>query len=128
MKLEQDLVLTVTRLEDATDNDGYLFLKAKAYNGYKAITKNGKRKSYNMFTSVRLYPVNEEQYEQTKERLFSQEVNKPKLKIIAYESEIFTNLIAGQIRPILIVRKFDFFNNKLFRRVKLLNYGKGEQE
>ena len=128
MKLEQNLVLTITRLEDAIDNDGYLFLKAKAYNGYKATTKNGKKTSYNMFTSVRLYPVNEEQYNQTIERLFSQEVNKPKLKIIAYESELFTNLISGQIRPILIVRKFDFYRNRLFRKKNLLNYGKGEQE
>lgn len=125
MKIGQDITLTVLSLTDYVDEDGFVCLKAKAYNGYRCqTTKNGLRTRYNNFTSVRLYPVNLEQLEETKNRLFSQKTDKPKLKIIAYESELFTGLFAGQIRPILYVKKYDFFAERMFRRKQLLNYGK----
>jgi hypothetical protein len=43
MKIEGDLKLTITRLEDSTDHEGYAFLKAKGYCSYKTTTPRGRR-------------------------------------------------------------------------------------
>jgi hypothetical protein len=119
MKLEE-LKLTITRLEDGLDKDGNTYLKAKGYNTYKS---NGKH-AFNFFSNIKLYPINETQFEETKNRLFSQTEEKPKINIIAYQSELVTPLQNGTLRANLICYRFDFAKNKLFRKKELLNYGK----
>lgn len=119
MKLEE-LKLTITRLEDGIDKDGNTFLKAKGYNTYKSNRKT----AYNFFSNIKLYPVSQEQMDETKNRLFSQTEDKPKLPIIAYQSELSTPLVNGKIMPSLTVYRFDFVKNKMFRKQTLLNYGK----
>lgn len=119
MKLEE-MTITITRIEDSTDKDGNLCLKCKGYNSFG----KGRQKKFNFFTSIRLYPVNETQYESTKNRLFSQTELKPKLKIKAYQNEITTPLIGGKLNCVLITYKYDFVTNRLFKKKDLLNYGK----
>ena len=65
-----------------------------------------------------------EQFEETKARLFSQTEEKPKINIIAYQSELVTPLQNGTLRANLICYRFDFAKNKLFSKKTLLNYGK----
>lgn len=125
MKIEECLKLTITRLEEATDKEGYVFLKAKGYHSYKFITTKGRKiTGYDQFTSIRLRPVDEMQFQETQNRLFSQTVDKPQIKIVAYESELHTNNIGGKICPILEVTKYDFSSHKLFKKKDLLNLGK----
>ena len=119
MKLEE-LKIVITRLEDGIDKEGNTFLKAKGYNAYKSNGKN----AYNFFSNIKLYPVSQEQFEETKNRLFSQTEDKPKLKIVAYQSELVTPLQNGKIFCNLIVWKYDFSNKKLYNKKELLNYGK----
>ena len=119
MKLEE-LKLTIIRLEDGIDKDGNTYLKAKGYNAYKSNGKN----AYNFFSNIKLYPVSQEQMDETKNRFFSQTVDKPKLPIIAYQSELVTPLQNGTLRVNLICYRFDFVTKKLFRKKTLLNYGK----
>lgn len=119
MKLEE-LKITITRLEDGLDKDGNTYLKAKGYNVYKSNGKN----AFNFFSNIKLYPVNETQFLETKNRLFSQTEDKPKLHIIAYQSELVTPLQNGKIFCNLVVWKYDFVKGKLFRKKELLNYGK----
>jgi hypothetical protein len=125
MKIEGDLKLAITRIEDSTDHEGYAFLKAKGYCSYKTTTPRGRRiVAYDQFTSIRLRPINQEQYETAKERLFNQQTDKPCLKIVAYDCELHTNMIGGKICPILEVKRWDFIQGKLFRKKELLEYGK----
>ena len=119
MKLEE-LKIVITRLEDGLDKDGNTFLKAKGYNAYKS----GSKTAYNFFSNIKLYPVSQEQFEETKNRLFTQTEEKPKLKIIAYQSELVTPLQNGKIFCNLVVWKYDFTKNKLYKKKELLNYGK----
>ena len=127
MRLEEQ-ILTITRIEDSFDSSGCVFLKCKGYVQYQAVSpKSGKSfKAYNQFTSIRLYPVNEEQFIETKERLFSQQVQYPKIKIVAYDCDLTTNLMGGRICPILTVNKYDFEHNKLFNKRTLLKGVKNE--
>jgi hypothetical protein len=124
MKLEE-LRLTITRLEEALDKDGNTYLKAKGYHTYKTEIKGRKINAFNFFTNIRLYPINELQLEETKNRLFSSTEEKPKLKIIAYQCDLATPLTNGRIFCNLTVNRFDFTEKKLFRKNTLLNY-KGE--
>ena len=127
MKLGEDLKLTITKIEEATDIEGYVFLKCKGYNTYEFVHPNGKTiKGYNQFTSIRLRPVNETQFEETKNRLFSQTRKTPRINIVVYESELYTNNIGGKISPILEAKRWDFVHGKLFKKKSLLEYGKGE--
>lgn len=119
MKLEE-LKLTITRLEDGIDKDDNTYLKAKGYNSFKS----GGRTSFNFFSNIKLYPISQEQFDETKNRLFSQTEEKPKINIIAYQSELVTPLQNGTLRANLICYKYDFAKNKLFRKKELLNYGK----
>lgn len=119
MKLEE-LKITITRLEDGLDKDGNTYLKAKGYNPYK----QGGKKAYNFFSNIKLYPISQEQFEETKNRLFSQTEDKPKLPIIAYQSELVTPLQNGKIFCNLVVWKYDFVKSKLYKKRELLNYGK----
>lgn len=121
MKLEE-LKLTITRIEDSMDKEGNVCLKCKGYNTYKS----GSRTACNFFSSIKLYPVSQEQMDITKERLFIQTDEKPKLKIIAYQSELVTPLQNGRLFATLICYKYDFQKNKLFKKKKLLNLSKGE--
>lgn len=121
MKIE-DLKLTITRIEDGTDKDGNVFLKCKGYNAYR----QGKNNAYNFFSSIKLYPINQQQLDETKNRLFSQTVDKPKLKINAYQCELATPLMGGRVFASLTAYRFDFATKKLFKKNELLNYGKGE--
>lgn len=127
MKLEEGLKITIVKIEEATDNDGYAFLKCKGYNQYEFVhPKKGTMKGYNQFTSIRLRPINELQFEEAKNRLFTQTRKAPRINIVAYESELYTNNINGKILPILEVTRWDFTTKKLFAKKDLLNYGKGE--
>jgi hypothetical protein len=119
MKVEE-LTLTITRIEDSTDKDGNVCLKCKGYNSYG----KGRQKGFNFFSSIRLYPITQLQLDETKNRLFSQVDEKPKLKIKAYQSELVTPLIGGKIMPTLIVYRFDFAHKKLYKKQEILNYGK----
>ena len=125
MKIEGDLKLAITRIEEQTDYDGNLFFKCKGFSPCKAKTKTGKNvRSYNQFSTIRLYPCDNLQYTETKERLFSQETDKPILNIVAYDSDITTPSIQGRLIAMLVVNKYDFQKNKLFRKKELLNLGK----
>ena len=125
MKISEELKLTITRLEEATDREGYVFLKAKGFASYKAISPKGQKVTgYDQFSSIRLRPINEEQFEETKKRLFSQQTERPYIKLVCYESDLHTNIIGGKISPILEVHRFDFAKNKLFSKKELLNVGK----
>lgn len=119
MKLEE-IKVVITRLEDGLDKDGNTYLKAKGYNAYKSNGKN----AYNFFSNIKLYPISQEQMDETKNRLFSSIEEKPKLKIVAYQSELVTPLNNGRLLCNLVVWKYDFTNNKLFKKTQLLNYGK----
>lgn len=119
MKLEE-LNVVITRLEDGIDKDGNSFLKAKGYNPYKGVGRN----AYNFFSNVKLYPISQEQLDQTKERLFCQTDDKPKLKIKVYQSELSTPLNNGRLLANLVVYRYDFAKNKLYSKKKLLNFGK----
>ena len=124
MKIEGDLKLAITRIEEQTDYDGNLFFKCKGFNTTKAKTARGRNvRAYNQFSTIRLYPCNELQYTETKERLFSQETDKPILNIVAYDSDITTPSIQGRLIALLVVNKYDFQKNKLFRKRDLLNKG-----
>ena len=124
MKIEGDLKLAITRIEEQTDYDGNLFFKCKGFNVCKAKTAKGRNvRAYNQFSTIRLYPCNELQYTETKERLFSQETDKPILNIVAYDSDITTPSIQGRLIAMLVVNKYDFQKNKLFRKRDLLNKG-----
>ena len=124
MKIEGDLKLAITRIEEQTDYDGNLFFKCKGFNTTKAKTAKGRNvRAYNQFSTIRLYPCNELQYTETKERLFSQETDKPILNIVAYDSDITTPSIQGRLIALLVVNKYDFQKNKLFRKKDLLNKG-----
>lgn len=124
MKIEGDLKLAITRIEEQTDYDGNLFFKCKGFNTTKAKTAKGRNvRAYNQFSTIRLYPCNELQYTETKERLFSQETDKPILNIVAYDSDITTPSIQGRLIALLVVNKYDFQKNKLFRKRDLLNKG-----
>lgn len=118
MKIEE-LKIFITRLEDGVDKDGNTFLKAKGYNAYKA---NG-RNAYNFFSNIKLYPVSQEQMDETKNRLFSQTELKPKLQVVAYQSELVTPLNNGRQLVNLIVWKYDFVHHKLYKKRDLLNKG-----
>lgn len=118
MKIEE-LKIFITRLEDGVDKDGNTFLKAKGYNAYKS---NG-RNAYNFFSNIKLYPVSQKQMDETKNRLFSQTELKPKLQIIAYQSELVTPLNNGKQLVNLIVWKYDFVHHKLYKKRDLLNKG-----
>ena len=125
MKLGEDLKLTITRLEEATDHEGFVYLKAKGYHSYKFTSPKGnKMTGYDQFTSIKLRPINEEQFEAVKERLFSQDTSKPSIKIVCYDCDLHTNNIGGKICPLLEVRRFDFASKKLFKKKDLLNVGK----
>ena len=119
MKLEETK-LVITRLEDGLDKDGNTFLKAKGYNVYKVNGKNG----YNFFSGIKLYPVSQEQFQETKDRLFSQKTDKPKLKIVSYQTDITTNLTNGRLFANLVCYKYDFATHKLFNKKTLLKLGK----
>ena len=124
MKIEGDLKLAITRLEEQTDYDGNLFFKCKGFNVCKAKTAKGRNvRAYNQFSTIRLYPCNQTQYEATKERLFSQTTSNPVLNIVSYDADITTPAIQGRCCPILVVGKYDFQKNKLFRKKDLLNKG-----
>ena len=124
MKIEGDLKLAITRLEEQTDFDGNLFFKCKGFNVCKAKTAKGRNvRAYNQFSTIRLYPCDNLQYTETKERLFSQETDKPILNIVAYDSDITTPSIQGRLIAMLVVNKYDFQKNKLFRKRDLLNKG-----
>ena len=120
MKVEE-MTITITRIEDSTDKDGNVCLQCKGYQSYKMKGKN----AFNFFSGIRLYPISQEQVDETKNRLFNQTELKPKLKIKAYQNELSTPLINGNIRCNLIVYRYDFEKNKMFNKTKLLNY-KGE--
>ena len=125
MKLVEDLKIAITRLEEATDYEGNLFFKCKGFNTTKSKTKTGRNvRAYNQFSTIRLYPCDNLQYTETKERLFSQETEKPILNIVAYDSDITTPSIQGRLIALLVVNKYDFQKNKLFRKKDLLNLGK----
>ena len=125
MKIEGDLKLAITRIEEQTDFDGNLFFKCKGFNVCKAKTSKGRNvRAYNQFSTIRLYPCDNLQYTETKERLFSQETEKPILNIVAYDSDITTPSIQGRLIALLVVNKYDFQKNKLFRKKDLLNLGK----
>ena len=124
MKIEGNLKIVITRLEEQTDYEENLFFKCKGYSPAKAISKNGKNvKTYNQFTTIRLYPCNQMQYEATKKRLFEQKVEKPVLNIVSYDTEIATPLIQGKIYPILTANRYDFAKHKLFSKKELLKLG-----
>lgn len=124
MKIEGDLKLAITRIEEQTDYDGNLFFKCKGFNVCKAKTAKGRNvRAYNQFSTIRLYPCDNLQYNETKERLFSQETEKPVLNIVAYDSDITTPSIQGRLVALLVVNKYDFQKNKLFRKKDLLNKG-----
>ena len=124
MKIEGDLKLAITRIEEQTDYDGNLFFKCKGFNTTKAKTARGRNvRAYNQFSTIRLYPCDNLQYTETKERLFSQETDKPILNIVAYDSDITTPSIQGRLIALLVVNKYDFQKNKLFRKRDLLNKG-----
>ena len=126
MKIEGDLKLAITRIEEQTDFDGNLFFKCKGFNTTKAKTKTGRNiRAYNQFSTIRLYPCNNLQYTETKERLFSQTTDKPVLNIVSYDTDITTPSIQGRIIPILVSSRYDFSTKKLFRKKDLLEY-KGE--
>ena len=125
MKIGEDLKLSITRLEEATDKDGYVFLKAKGYHSYKFVTQGGRTvKGYDQFTSIRLRPINETQFQEAQNRLFNQKVDKPQIKIVAYDCELNTNNIGGKLCAILEVKRWDFTSRKLFRKKDLLQIGK----
>ena len=125
MKIEGDLKLAITRIEEQTDYDGNLFFKCKGFSPCKAKTKTGRNvRAYNQFSTIRLYPCNQTQYEATKERLFSQTTDKPVLNIVSYDTDITTPAIQGRIIPILVSSRYDFSTKKLFRKKDLLNLGK----
>ena len=114
MKIEGDLKLAITRIEEQTDFDGNLFFKCKGFNATKAKTAKGRNvRAYNQFSTIRLYPCNELQYTETKERLFSQTTDKPVLNIVAYDSDITTPSIQGRLIALHVVNKYDFQKNKL---------------
>lgn len=119
MKLEETKIY-ITRLEDGIDKDGNAFLKAKGYNTYG----KGKTKGFNFFSNIKLYPVSQEQMDSTKERLFSQTEDKPKIQIVAYQSDVVTPLNNGKILVNLVCYRYDFVTRKLYTKSKLLNYGK----
>lgn len=119
MKIEE-LKLCITRLEEDIDKDGNTYLKAKGYNAYKSNERN----AYNFFSNIKLYPVSQEQMDETKNRLFSSTEEKPKLRIVAYQSELATPLQNGAQRVLLTCYKYDFEKDKLFKKHKLLNMGK----
>ena len=126
MKLEEDLKLAITRIEEQTDYDGNLFFKCKGFNVCKAKTAKGRNvRAYNQFSTIRLYPCNQSQYEETKNRLFEQTTDKPVLNIVSYDTDITTPAIQGKICPILVCSKYDFQKAKLFKKKQLLEY-KGE--
>lgn len=125
MKIEGDLKLAITRIEEQTDYDGNLFFKCKGFNTTKAKTAKGRNvRAYNQFSTIRLYPCNQSQYEATKERLFSQTTDKPVLNIVSYDTDITTPAIQGRICPILVSSRYDFSTKKLFHKKTLLEYGK----
>lgn len=119
MKIEQ-LKIIITRIEETSDKQGNVCLKCKGYNAFK----QGGSNAFNFFSNIILYPVSQQQYDQTKERLFCQTEAKPKLGIVAYQNELLTPLNNGRIYPTLIVNRYDFQKDKLFRKDKLLNLGK----
>lgn len=126
MKLGEDLKFTITKIEEQTDYDGCLFLKCKGFSMSRGKTAQGRNvRCYNQFSTIRLYPVNQLQFEETKKRLFEQTRAKPMLQIISYDTEITTPAIQGQIRPIVVANKYDFTKDKLFKKKQLLEY-KGE--
>lgn len=123
MKLE-NLKLTITKIEDAIDKQGYSYLKCKGYNTYRYNNKDGsKRLSYNFFTSIRLYPRNQEQYEETKNRLWSQTVEKPKIQIMTEDNDLYTSVVQGKLFAILSINKYDFVKHKMFPKRKSKNKG-----
>jgi hypothetical protein len=125
MKLGEDLKLTITRIEEQTDYDGNLFFKCKGFSCYKTTTTKGRNvRGYNQFSTIRLYPINQEQYESTKQRLFEQTCENPMIQIVSYDTDITTPAIQGRTCPILVVWKYDFTKNKLFKKKAILNYGK----
>lgn len=124
MKIEGDLKLAITRIEEQTDYDGNLFFKCKGFNLTKAKTARGRNvRAYNQFSTIRLYPCDNLQYTETKERLFSQETDKPILNIVAYDSDITTPSIQGRLIALLVVNKYDFQKNKLYKKSQLLKKG-----
>lgn len=116
----QDLSLVIIRMEEGTDKDGCLFLKCKGYHCSRS--KNGALE-YDQFTSIRLYPCNEEQYNETKHRFLGQTIAKPKLKIVAYDSNLKTYLIQGKLVALLEVNKYDFEKSKIFNKRTLVKKG-----
>jgi hypothetical protein len=124
MKIEGDLKLAITRIEEQTDFDGNLFFKCKGFSTCKAKTKTGRNvRAYNQFSTIRLYPCDNLQYTETKERLFSQTTDKPVLNIVAYKSDITTPYIQGKLCCLLVVDRYDFARNKLYKKRDLLNKG-----
>lgn len=123
MIFDNEITLTITRLQECEDKEGHTYLKAKGYHTFKQ--KRGTRtlNAFNFFTSIRLYPISQEQLDETKNRLFQQTVDKPKIKVKVYKSQLFTPLINGSICPTLHCFRWDFATQKLYRKNYLLKLG-----
>lgn len=123
MKIDNEIVLTITRLQETQDKEGCTYLKAKGYHVFKQNIAGRNIKSYDFFTSIRLYPISQEQLNETKKRLFEQTETKPKIKLKIYKAELFTPLINGSICPTLHCYRWDFTTQKLYRKNYLLKLG-----
>lgn len=119
MKLKETIITITNVVKEEVDKNGYTFLRCKGYHRFLH-EGDARFNGFNHFTSVKIYPVNEEQITETKNRLAEQEVDKPFLKIVAYKSELITPILNGKICPILTVYKYDFERNKLFNKRDLI--------
>ena len=118
-----EMKLVITKMEEAFDKEGCVFLKCKGYHRHK---DRQNKTNYDQFTSIRLYPCNEEQYYETKHRFLGQTVPSPKLNILAYDCYLKTFLIGDKMIAMLEVDKYDFEKNKLFNKRELVKKGDNE--
>ena len=103
-----DIIITIKSIEEKIDKTGARFLKARGWCAEKNI--HGITRSF--FASIQLYGTNG-LLDETKNRLWLQTAEKPKLKLQVYDSDLTLPLINGKSFSILKVYYYDFFTKKV---------------
>lgn len=111
MWIGEQITINIKSIVDATDKFGVEYLKCKAFRATKYLTPKGKlAPKYDNFV-CHLYGA-QELLQLTKDRLFSQTIDKPVLKLVCTSCDISTPVIMGRLVAILRVDEFDFATQK----------------
>lgn len=114
-----DINLTIKSLEEQIDKNGARFLKAKGWTA----EKNKQGSIFSFFSTIKLYGTNA-LLDETKNRLWLQTDEKPRLKLVVYDCDLTIPLVTGKPISILKVFYYDFRSKKFGTKKQMkLDYG-----